>query len=613
MQQTFISYSSKDQATAKAVCDGLELRGVKCWISSRDVRPGRNYQEEITLALEYSSSMILIWSVNANSSTQIPNEIALAAENDILLIPLKIDNAIPTRGFKYNLATKQWTDLFPDFENSLDKISKDIKYFTTRNNDVECLVRELFFENGGKVNSNERTFLLEEGTDMGLTEKEAEKIIDHVIGSANNQESEEEYLILVDQVLEDSVVSAIEKKQLDKKAKSLGISDIRAQELLTKAKKNLGIFDTPIKDNVRDKPQLTIEDSKFSPNHEKKNTLFAKGSHHNLTSNTLSDIDNAAANDDAEENTRFSEGTIRDQDRLDFWTQALDSLRSSKTNLYDRRNPNTSRYLNAGSGFRQVPFTIIYLNTQVIIQLTMERLHASDNNLIFKNLYKKKSSIEKAFGYSLTWENIDENKSCRIFYSQDFDCLNRDNWPTIIKWLVENLIKFENAFKAPLNEITANNTLTEESTKVSEEGFEDPPAANTTSDKTKPSQTKNQLTISGKMHVNTLKKQFKNLFGLTLRIYDGRNFADEKATIANIRKVDNKTGEYSPGNNTKLVTIENKMFEVFGLKVQIWGSDDSYTCNRELTLKQAKIEDDKKIERKKTKNIKAKDTMDTKD
>ena len=52
------------------------------------------------------------------------------------------------------------------------------------------------------------------------------------------------------------------------------------------------------------------------------------------------------------------------------------------------------------------------------------------------------------------------------------------------------------------------------------------------------------------------------------------------------------------------------MMEVFGLKIQIYGSDDSYSCNRELTLKQAKIEDDKKIERKELKNIKAKDTKD---
>ena len=451
MQQTFISYSNKDQATAIRVCDGLEVRGVKCWISCRDVCPGRNYQEEITLELVGSSVMILIWSANANSSTEIPNEIALAAKNDVLLIPLKIDNATPSGAFEYNLATKQWTDLFPDFEKSLDRISEIIRNLTAKHNEFEYFVRESFDQNNCIVNSKERAWLVEEGIEKGLTEKRVEKIIDSVIGSPNNQQSEEEYLKLIDEVLEDLVVSAIEKKQLEKKSKNLGISDFRAQELLTQAKKNLGICDAPITDNVKNNSKLTVDNSKYSQqNSEDDYILSAKA---------------------------------------------------------------------------------------------------------------------------------------QILCDPDLDTTLTDN-------------------------NTTNNTLTEESVNDSEEDFEEIPAANTTIDKTKSSQTKNQFIISGKMHVNTLKKQFKSLFGLTLRIYDGRSSADEKATIANIRKVDNKGGEYSPGNNTKLVTIENKMMEVFGLKIQIYGSDDSYSCNRELTLKQAKIEDDKKIERKELKNIKAKDTKD---
>src|SRR4051812_13485837 len=47
MAHVFICYSSRDQVVADDVVAFLEARRVKCWISSRDVPPGQNYQEVI--------------------------------------------------------------------------------------------------------------------------------------------------------------------------------------------------------------------------------------------------------------------------------------------------------------------------------------------------------------------------------------------------------------------------------------------------------------------------------------------------------------------------------------------------------------------------------------
>ena len=43
------------------------------------------------------------------------------------------------------------------------------------------------------------------------------------------------------------------------------------------------------------------------------------------------------------------------------------------------------------------------------------------------------------------------------------------------------------------------------------------------------------LKITGRLKVKTLRNDFKNEFGLTLRVYDGRSFADEDSTLASIR------------------------------------------------------------------------------
>lgn len=106
------------------------------------------------------------------------------------------------------------------------------------------------------------------------------------------------------------------------------------------------------------------------------------------------------------------------------------------------------------------------------------------------------------------------------------------------------------------------------------------------------------LTIDGRMKVKTLQAQFKEVFGLTLRMYDGRSFADESSTLASIRKGDAKGGEFSARRNMLVGNFEDKILSQFGIKVQIAGSDDSYLCNNDLTLMAAWMEDGKKIAKK---------------
>ena len=104
------------------------------------------------------------------------------------------------------------------------------------------------------------------------------------------------------------------------------------------------------------------------------------------------------------------------------------------------------------------------------------------------------------------------------------------------------------------------------------------------------------LNINGRMKVKTLKSEFKDEFGLTLRVYSGRSFADDDATLASIRKGDGKGGEFSPKRNMKVGIFEDKMMELFGIKVQIAGCDDGYLCDNYLTLTGALEEDGKKLE-----------------
>ena len=85
--QVFLSHSSKDQKAARTICAALENRGLKCWIASRDVGPGENFQEAIVRAIRTAKVMVLVFTSHANNSDEIKKELVLASQNRLAIIP----------------------------------------------------------------------------------------------------------------------------------------------------------------------------------------------------------------------------------------------------------------------------------------------------------------------------------------------------------------------------------------------------------------------------------------------------------------------------------------------------------------------------------------------
>ena len=106
----FISHSSADAATARALVADLERGGITCWLASRDVPMGSAYQEQIVAAIERCRAMLLVFSNAANRSEHILREIELAAQAAKPIYPVRIDAAEPAGGLKYMLANKQWVE-----------------------------------------------------------------------------------------------------------------------------------------------------------------------------------------------------------------------------------------------------------------------------------------------------------------------------------------------------------------------------------------------------------------------------------------------------------------------------------------------------------------------
>jgi len=124
----YISYSHVDKAAADAACATLERAGIRCWIAPRDITPGDEWSAAIIKAIDQCRAMVLIFSQNANNSRQIRREVERAITVGIPLVPVRIEDVVPTESLAYFMGTVHWLDaMTPPFENHLLKLADSLK------------------------------------------------------------------------------------------------------------------------------------------------------------------------------------------------------------------------------------------------------------------------------------------------------------------------------------------------------------------------------------------------------------------------------------------------------------------------------------------------------
>jgi len=122
----FISFASKDVKVALTLCPAIESRGFKCWISARDILAGENFQVAIVKALRRAKVLLLVFTANSNTSEEMTKELALASQQKMMVIPLRVEDVAPGDAFAYEFATRQWIDAFADWEFSIEQLCKRI-------------------------------------------------------------------------------------------------------------------------------------------------------------------------------------------------------------------------------------------------------------------------------------------------------------------------------------------------------------------------------------------------------------------------------------------------------------------------------------------------------
>lgn len=106
MPYVFISYSTKDAASAEYLLNSLESMYIKCWMASRDIPKGDNFAEKIPAAMREAKLVLVLVSRNSLESPQVLNEMTFASSIGITRIAVLLDDAPLSNSFVYHIPEK---------------------------------------------------------------------------------------------------------------------------------------------------------------------------------------------------------------------------------------------------------------------------------------------------------------------------------------------------------------------------------------------------------------------------------------------------------------------------------------------------------------------------
>jgi formylglycine-generating enzyme required for sulfatase activity len=106
-RQVFVSHASANADVAMAICNGLEARGVSCWIAPRDVAFDGTYGTEIMKGLRECDVFLILVTEAAAESQQVEREAERASHYKKRIIPVIVGRNEPGPRLEFYVAGRQ--------------------------------------------------------------------------------------------------------------------------------------------------------------------------------------------------------------------------------------------------------------------------------------------------------------------------------------------------------------------------------------------------------------------------------------------------------------------------------------------------------------------------
>lgn len=91
------------------------------------------------------------------------------------------------------------------------------------------------------------------------------------------------------------------------------------------------------------------------------------------------------------------------------------------------------------------------MKIQVMERRRIRKNRKEENKAVFDALERKKGMIEATFGTTLEWERLTDKRMSRVKYElRDVSVFKEEDWPKMFAFMVQQVPKFEAAFKNPI-------------------------------------------------------------------------------------------------------------------------------------------------------------------
>lgn len=122
----FISYSRKDIAEVKGICDLLNEMGVSYWIDVNGEYSGKNFKEVIVKAIDEAKLVLFVSSKNSNDSINVAKEINIADSKNKKILPIKLDETPYAPQIAYDMVNIDYVEYHKEHVNTTEKLRRAI-------------------------------------------------------------------------------------------------------------------------------------------------------------------------------------------------------------------------------------------------------------------------------------------------------------------------------------------------------------------------------------------------------------------------------------------------------------------------------------------------------
>lgn len=145
--------------------------------------------------------------------------------------------------------------------------------------------------------------------------------------------------------------------------------------------------------------------------------------------------------------------------RLEFWTLLLPAM-NQKSPLFRNLSPRITNYIGTSAGSRGVSFTFVVTSTAARVEVYIDAGAEGQNECIFDALLSDTAAIRTEFGEELVWERLEGRRACRIKSERTGNIFDREQWPAMIEYMVDAMIRLDRTFRGRVADISKKIALT---------------------------------------------------------------------------------------------------------------------------------------------------------